>query len=621
VLRSIVFVPAIGADPRATWARHPNDRNNEQRLDMELLYRLNPSAQVHLYDHFTKDERNLKIEAGKCDEEHHRSRKIFAAAEANVAAYGVAEWADRLLLLLQIFRQAQNSTERPVVFICSSTGGQVVKEALTRRSAEKPNDIANACISVTFFATPHHGSSVLSGPEYIKTVQEQLGLKWEMSPRLRRDFILRSPDVESLNYKFAFGVSGINIHSYVESVDTYLDVLSSDDAVTEEITVVRLCVVDSRSGKLSTPEVPIEDEQVIELDTTHVGIPRFKDQDAQYEIYLKQIKSMVSGYSAEDRADYKRLDKHIRTGIKVDIHQFYGEQGSMKILSTHPTLENFLDQGPAKCMQTRINGHDREVQSTKTVSTRPAKGHRGVSEPSKNPVLVVTTVDPDDLSSELRMDWMASHVRSKIAHTRRPSLGADSGHAESPNHPDSPNHLGAKNSKSVQFLESDYLDVDRKRAPQRSAAFKLPGRDLDRFKWIHVPLTHPGWVPQVLTRISQDKQDLNLHKKVLLDSIWISQHNQSRHASPHARFIRPTVKCLLPKGEYHKDGISTPASASNDIQFVTYMPYLHWDSFSNMKKRADVIRRRRAQVQSRPIPKDIAQGKSMVCRQFVHPLD
>ena len=98
-----------------------------------------------------------------------------------------------------------------------------------------------------------------------------------------------------------------------------------------------------------------------------------------------------------------------------------------------------------------------------------------------------------------------------------------------------------------------------------------------------------------------------------MDKMWFSQHNQSRHASPHARFVRPSVKCLLPKSsEKHVDtGISTPSSAIEDVQFVAYLPYLHWDSFRNLQKRADIIRLRRKQLHARPIARDVASGKSM----------
>lgn len=187
-------VPAIGADPRKTWARQTDGAGCEQyRLDYVLHDRLYPAAQVHLYDHLTREERDLEIKPprGPHDEAHKKSAEDFATGEASVAAFGVAEWADRFLKIVQEHRKAQRTHRRPILFICHSTGGIVVKQALSTKNAEGQNSVAACCLGVTFFATPHHGSSVLSEPEYVQTVQFHLGLKWEMSENLRRDFLLR----------------------------------------------------------------------------------------------------------------------------------------------------------------------------------------------------------------------------------------------------------------------------------------------------------------------------------------------------------------------------------------------------------------------------------------------
>ena len=160
--------------------------------------KLYPAAQVHLYDHLTSHERGLEIKwpQGPHDQAHKRSAEDFAAGEASVAAFGVAEWADRFLEIVEEHRRAQGTDSRPILFICHSTGGIVVKQALSKKNANGLNSVAACCLGVTFFSTPHHGSSVLSEPEYVQTVKIHLGLKWEMSENLRHDFLLRSADLE-----------------------------------------------------------------------------------------------------------------------------------------------------------------------------------------------------------------------------------------------------------------------------------------------------------------------------------------------------------------------------------------------------------------------------------------
>lgn len=617
----IVCVPAIGADPRKTWERQTDSAGFEhRRLDYVLHDRLYPAAQVHLYDHLTRQERDLEVKPpqGPNDQAHKRSAEDFAAGEELVAGYGVAEWADRFLKIVQEHRRAQRTDWRPILFICHSTGGIVVKQALSKKNAEGQNRIAACCLGVTFFSTPHHGSSVLSEPEYVQTVQNRLGLKWEMSENLRHDFLLRNTDLETLNHKFAVSVFGVKIYSYVETTDTDLVVLSTNDLGGETLTTIRLCIVDSRSGKLSSPEAPFEDEEVIQLNATHVGAPRFTDEETLYSFYMDEITTFVNAFSAEERSLHHALNYDIMTHTEVDVHQFYivgtqGEPGSMKIMTAHPSLQTFLEIGPSKCMEARVRGTDQVDESNRNGSIRPAIEFRPASEPAA-PTLTVTSVESDENSSD------ASRAESypklsvpavpppKNIHTRRPSLTVEV------SDPESPRHLAPKAAKKVAFTSNAANKItDEGRRPQRARLFQLPSASSERFKWIHVPFTHAGWVPHVLTTISQEKDDLDLHTKLLMDKMWFSQHNQSRHASPHARFVRPSVKCLLPKSsEKHIDtGIATPLSAIEDVQFVAYLPYLHWDSFRNLQKRAEIIKLRREQPHARPIAKHVASGNSM----------
>ena len=410
----------------------------------------------------------------------------------------------------------------------------------------------------------------------------------------------------------------MKIYSYVESTDTDLVVLSTNDLGGETLTTVRLCVVDSRSGKLSSPEAPFEDEEFIQLNTTHVGAPRFMDEDTLYSFYIDEITSSVKDFSAEERDLHHALNHDIMTNTEVDVHQFYvvgtqGKPGSIKILTAHPSLQTFLEIGPSKCMEARVRGSDDVDQSSRNGSIRPAIELRPASKPAA-PTLTVTSAESDEASSDTSRAESYPKLSAPIVpipkniHTRRPSLTTDMSDPESPGHLSAP-----KSTKKVAFSHTLDPDSDRIRRPQRAHLFQLPSASSERFKWIHVPFTHAGWVPHVLTAISQDKEDLTLHKQLLMDKMWFSQHNQSRHASPHARFVRPSVTCLLPKSSEKllDTGMVTPLSATEDVQFVTYLPYLHWDSFRNLQKRAEIIKSRREQPHARPIAKHVAHGKSM----------
>ena len=610
-----MFVPAIGADPRETWSLQTGDSANQQsrRLDYAIRDRLHPAVQAHLYDHLTPTERSLVVKPHE-DPTHQDSAEASARAESAVAEYGVADWADRLLRVLTDQRRTQRTDQRPILFISHSTGGIVVKHVLSKKP--EGENIAKHCLGITFFATPHHGSSVLSKAEYVQNVKTQLGLKWEMSETLRNDFTLRNIDLEDLNNKFALNVVGLKIYSYVEISDTYL-LVPTNDTSGETLIPVRECIVDSRSGKLGTPELPFEDEEVIPLNTTHVGTPVFKDEDVLYGYYLDEISAFVRGFSAEEREAYQALNHDIMTGTKVDVHQFYlagtqGEPGSVKILTAHPSLQKFLEQGPTECMKERLRGEDNNANKGESNgSIQKAMDSRPALEPVA-PLLTITNVDTEDASSQASSTYQLqtlsppSVAPPKSIHTRRPSLNPNVGEEYNGN------LTPKKSTKTVQFSDNTaHKDVDRVRPPQRAALFPLPSSSSERFKWIHVPFCHSGWVPHVLRTISRERKDPTLHQQLLMDKMWFSHHNRSRHASSHAQFVRPMARCLLPRGANNYDATTPPLSANSEIQFAVYLPYLHWDTFKNMQRQAAIIKKRSEQAHARPVIPEIATSTSM----------
>ena len=98
-LDSIICVPAIGADARATWVE-----SNEDGLGwLGALQDKLPTANLLLYDHLEAQERSVKVADPK-DAAYKSTAKAFADAEAALSHYSVDHYADRFLRVAKSHR-------------------------------------------------------------------------------------------------------------------------------------------------------------------------------------------------------------------------------------------------------------------------------------------------------------------------------------------------------------------------------------------------------------------------------------------------------------------------------------------------------------------------------------
>lgn len=362
-------------------------------------------------------------------------------------------------------------------------------------------------------ATPHRGSSVLSDPEYVQTVQKTLGLKWEMSEHLRQEFSVQNRDLEILDYKFGPAALGMKIWSLVETRETQLEVLSTGDVGGETLTPVKLSVVDSRSAVLSTTDVPVEEEEIFRLDATHVGVPRFANDDIIRQRYLEDLARFIQYFSVHEREAHHQLASSIMTDIHVDIHQFYefgppGEQekAPFKVWSERPTLRTFLEEGPAQCLRRRfkapVEQPDENVQQESSIEFR---------RPTKIVAPTIVVAPPTELPEAIpprdNGTSLSAPVSEKLAsiHTRRPSLTP-----RSSTEPMAGNGHLAPRAASPPVKDDEYRDTDGARRPQKPPTFQLPGSNRDRFRWIHIPYTHAGWVPVSKTYFARESKGCNI---------------------------------------------------------------------------------------------------------------
>ncbi|KAL8789141.1 MAG: hypothetical protein Q9195_006962 [Heterodermia aff. obscurata] len=99
VALDVIAVPAIAADARKTWAG-PGEEGNGwlDKLQSNL-----PSANVILYDHLEPEERQLEPKDSN-DPASKIVAREYATTEASLAEYGVDDYANRLIRVVQQYR-------------------------------------------------------------------------------------------------------------------------------------------------------------------------------------------------------------------------------------------------------------------------------------------------------------------------------------------------------------------------------------------------------------------------------------------------------------------------------------------------------------------------------------
>ena len=92
-------MPAIAADARKTWAGPSEDGIGW----LDILQSKLPSANIILYDHLEPEERRLELKDPK-DPTSRTVAREYASVEESLAEYGVDDYADRLIRVVQQYR-------------------------------------------------------------------------------------------------------------------------------------------------------------------------------------------------------------------------------------------------------------------------------------------------------------------------------------------------------------------------------------------------------------------------------------------------------------------------------------------------------------------------------------
>ncbi|BCS02623.1 uncharacterized protein AKAW2_60887S [Aspergillus luchuensis] len=316
----IVAVPAIGADPRRTWL----DGDSQTPWLLTELARCIPTARVLFADHGHLDSQD----------------------DLDLLAHRLLKW------LLE--KRGSTSLRRPIFFVCHSTGGLVAKAALVIASqlTSRLGSILSSCYGIAFLATPHHGSSYLSAPEFTKSIQHLMRLKHRLPPRIQELFKPRHPYLLRLSSEFRAISADIRLWTYLETVDSTLSIADSEAGTTIDMHVP---ITSIRSGILG-----FEHEKETPLATDHVGTASFKGQELTTRIsFIDELHESVTVAIHLSKLTDAPLE--VDTEVLVQVNGFFedtargiSDETPLKLWSTKASLREYLANGPSSCLNIRL---------------------------------------------------------------------------------------------------------------------------------------------------------------------------------------------------------------------------------------------------------------------------
>lgn len=143
-------------------------------------------------------------------------------------------------LLTRILFQMKNCTERPIIFVCHSLGGLVVKRALiysrslTNEKVEYLRSIYVSTYGILFLGTPHNGSEVAKWGLLLQNIcSAVLPRKFmDSSPHLVRALKTNNETLQNINSLFTDMMPRFRIYFFHETLPT--DVKGTKELIVDE---------------------------------------------------------------------------------------------------------------------------------------------------------------------------------------------------------------------------------------------------------------------------------------------------------------------------------------------------------------------------------------------------
>ncbi|KAK3682502.1 hypothetical protein B0T22DRAFT_385937 [Podospora appendiculata] len=575
----IIAVPCPGADPVQTWIRDP--------------------LPDHSFDFPTPDNAGLPTVAklaGKAilspavSGHFARAPHMWArqgirgfVSTARVMLYRHRALADGIDLeglamdLLDQIQQLRQGTgrSRPLFFIAHSIGGLVVKLALVRATQlAEYREIMYNCHGVSFFATPHRGSSYMSMKNLRESIRQLLHLQRPLPESLVRELRVNNSTLATIHEDFVDIMSELRVWTFYETLDSQLSGygaggsagLGGDSEVQFGAPLVSI-----KSALLDVWE-----EDVFSVESDHANIASFGPRNLKtMTTYLKDLTAAI--IKAQDLSDrYTHTPLKLKDHVKVELVSFYEdpdaemEESTIRLYSTKTHLGDFLIKGPERCLEERL-GRAPSRQGSILTNRPSAFPH--------SPDIVVTGSSARP-SLEMEGGLNVPHVIGSPGQ----ALSA------SRNHPSSSGSQGSTRT--------------------------LPNPSLKKFMWIHLPFTNPLWVKEIFGKLAET-QGQNF-EKVFSKENWLSKHIQSRDSKSQPSYVKPSCSYIpaemapSPRTSLASPGRTNAGNSPNCLSL--FLPYLHFDTYCNIIRRRDFIHHRLKHGRSSPVPEDVASLESLEMR-------
>lgn len=127
------------------------------------------------------------------------------------------DFAEDLLLRLKNSREGPQEQRRPLIFVCHSLGGVVLKQALVMASLyDEYTDIALSTSGIAFFGTPHRGSRTADPAKILSRIANVPTFGAAIRSDLLDTLQVKSRELDSLSRLFRPIISRVSVVSFYE---------------------------------------------------------------------------------------------------------------------------------------------------------------------------------------------------------------------------------------------------------------------------------------------------------------------------------------------------------------------------------------------------------------------